>query len=103
MQDWMSYAKEKIEQGKEDAFVWYSVASRWFLMGTIFLYMANCIVAGGMVGPVKYIEFLYHCSHFEQAAQAAVAAEPKPCAAPVQTDSPKRRALAKEARPESSF
>jgi hypothetical protein len=101
MSEWMNYTKEKIEQGKEDAFVWYSVASRWFLMGSILLYVASCVVAGGMVGPVRYIEFIYHCCHFEQAAQAVVMA-PKPCAGPVQTDSPKRHAPLKVV-PESKF
>lgn len=78
MRDWLNYAKEKIQQGKQDAFVWYSVASRWFTMAGILLYVAACIVTGGMVGPVRYIEFLYHCCHFEtQTAQAAVIA-PRP-------------------------
>lgn len=85
MSEWMNYAKEKIEQGKQDAFVWYSVASRWFMMGNIFLYMAACIVAGGMVGPVRYVEFLYHCCHFEQAAQPQTGQT-----VPAPTDSPAR-------------
>src|ERR1700685_1102410 len=63
MKDWINYAKEKIEQGKQDAFVWYSVASRWFTMASILLYVAACIVAGGMVGPVRFIEFLNTACH----------------------------------------
>lgn len=101
MSEWMNYFKEKIEQGKEDAFVWYSVASRWFMMGNILLYVASCLVAGGMVGPVRYIEFIYHCCHFEQSAQVVtVSAAPNPCAG--QGDSPKHHTPLK-AVPESKF
>ncbi|MGC2662046.1 MAG: hypothetical protein WA324_29135 [Bryobacteraceae bacterium] len=72
--EWTSYIKEKVERGKEDAFVWYSIGARWFLLGNFLLYFAGCIVAGGMIGPVRYIEFLYHASHFEQPAPMAVSA-----------------------------
>jgi hypothetical protein len=64
MEGWLNYAKEKIAEGKEDASVWYGTASRWFLMTNILLYLTCCIVAGGVVGPVRYIEFLYHCTHW---------------------------------------
>jgi hypothetical protein len=74
MQEWINYLKEKIGRGKEDAFVWYSIASRWFTLGNILLYVAACIIAGGLVGPVRYVEFLYNCCHFGQAAQVAQAA-----------------------------
>lgn len=104
MRDWLNYAKEKIEQGKQDAFVWYSVASRWFMMASILLYVASCIVTGGMVGPVRYIEFLYHCCHFEQTAQAAmtVAKPDERQTAPAHTDSPHRH-KAPVYNPDSSF
>jgi hypothetical protein len=103
MSEWINYAKEKIEQGKEDAFVWFSVASRWFLLANILLYVASCIVAGGMVGPVRYIEFVYHCCHFEQAAQAAVtvSAAPNPCT--TQTDRHDRHQAPVVVMPESKF
>jgi hypothetical protein len=78
MSEWMNYVKEKIEQGKEDAFVWFSIAARWFLLANFLLYGAACVVTGGMVGPVRYIEFLYHASHFEQPAPIAVAAPSVP-------------------------
>jgi hypothetical protein len=104
MSEWINFAREKIEQGKEDASVWYGVAARWFLLANILLYVASCIVGGGMVGPVRYIEFVYHCCHFEQAAQAVVtvSAAPNPCAGPAQTDSPKGHIPLKVV-PESKF
>lgn len=88
MSEWMNYAKGKIELGKQDAFVWYSVAARWFTMGSILLYVASCIVAGGLVGPVRYIEFLYHCCHFEQSTQVTVVA-PKPDIGSARRENPK--------------
>lgn len=55
---------EFVEQVREKAVVAYTLAS-WvvFGLGTL-MYIACCIVAGGLVGPVAYIEFLYHCSHW---------------------------------------
>jgi hypothetical protein len=84
MREWMNYLKEKIDQGKQDAFVWYSVASRWFTMGNILLYVASCIIAGGMVGPVRYVEFLYHCCHFGRPAQVAQVVTPEKALGPIE-------------------
>jgi hypothetical protein len=86
MNEWMDDAKQKIMRGKQDAFVWYSIAARWFLLGNFLLYLAGCVVVGGLIGPVRYVEFLYHCSRFGQATQAAVVAPNS--SAPI--ESPKR-------------
>ena len=75
------------------------------MMASVLLYVASCIVAGGMVGPVRYIEFLYHCCHFEQAVQVAVTVAPKPDerqALPAHTDNPDRH-KAPAYNPDSSF
>jgi hypothetical protein len=77
--EWKNSLKEKFERGKEDAFVWFSEGARWFTFACVLLYVAGCIVSGGVIGPIRYIEFLYHCCHFEQSAQTAA---PPPCVPP---------------------
>jgi hypothetical protein len=54
--DWDS-VKENIQRG-------YLKAAQWFLFGNVLLFFVACAVAGGPVGPIGYIEFLYHCCHW---------------------------------------
>lgn len=100
----MSYAdilKEHFENAKAKGLHWYEKAARYFLLANLVLYAAGCVIAGGVVGPVRYIEFLYHCSHFDQAAPAGGAAKRDGIVplAPV-PQKPKRAPIYK---PESSF
>ena len=39
----------------------YNTAAQWFLFGNMALFLAACVVAGEPVGPIAYINFLYHC------------------------------------------
>jgi len=42
----------------------YNSAAQWFLFGNMALFLAACIVAGGPVGPIAFINFLYYCCHW---------------------------------------
>jgi hypothetical protein len=50
---------------KEKAVLWYSWSSRIFLGLNVLFYFACCVVAGGPVGPVGYIAFLFHCCQWK--------------------------------------
>jgi hypothetical protein len=57
-------AKEKWEIAKQKALLWYSTAAYWFLFVNVALFLLACVVAGEPIGPIRYIEFLYHCCHW---------------------------------------
>lgn len=46
---------------KENLQRWYNTAAQWFLLGNVVLFLIACTVAGQPVGPIAYVEFLYHC------------------------------------------
>lgn len=50
---------------KEKAVLYYVLASQIVFGLNVLLYIACCIVAGGPVGPVTYIGFLYHCCQWK--------------------------------------
>jgi hypothetical protein len=50
---------------KDRALVYYSRASQIVFGLNALLYIGCCVVAGGPVGPVAYIGFLYHCCQWK--------------------------------------
>jgi len=58
-------AMDFIDTVKEKALIGYTVASYIFFGIGLLTYLACCIVAGGPVGPVTYIGFLYHCAQWK--------------------------------------
>jgi hypothetical protein len=99
----MSYAdilKNHFERVKEIVMRWYDTVARWSLLAWIILYLAACVVGGGMVGPVRYIDFLSHCTHW-QAAEAKEFVPPKTVIplAPI----PQKPKQQPKYNPESSF
>lgn len=50
---------------KEKALLAYGWASQIVFGLNVLLYIACCVVAGGPVGPLAYIAFLYHCCQWK--------------------------------------
>jgi hypothetical protein len=42
----------------------YTTVAQWVFFANLLLFLIACVVAGGPVGPIGYIEFLYHCCHW---------------------------------------
>lgn len=64
----MSYWHILMEQTarvRQTAVEWYGSVARWLLLTHVLLYVTSCVIASGLVGPVGYIEFLYHCCHWK--------------------------------------
>jgi hypothetical protein len=97
MNDWFNSFDQEIARVKEDAFVKFSIAARWFTGASIVLYIAGCIVAGTLIGPIRYIEFLYHCTHW----QRPQVEQPRP--ETVAPPPPHAKAGVPKSNPESSF
>lgn len=53
--------KERLVSFYEKAALWYTRASRIFMLCNILLYVACCMIAGGPVSPVGFIAWLNHC------------------------------------------
>lgn len=54
-----------LETLREKALLCYTWASYIFFGLGVLTYLGCCIVAGGPVGPLAYIAFLYHCSQWK--------------------------------------
>jgi hypothetical protein len=56
--------KNAWDSARENLQRWYNTAAQWFLFVHLALFLGACVVAGGPVGPIAYINFLYHCCHW---------------------------------------
>jgi len=64
--------KDNWDIAKENLQRWYNTAAQWFLFLNLGLFLAACVVAGEPVGPIRYIEFLWHCVHWGAKAKGTV-------------------------------